>query len=77
MNVGCRPSVFDKSRTHAGLGGVDITGDEGGPQAFDRLHCERFEERNLRMSSANEDEFTLDRHGSFHQEQKELSCPLK
>ena len=77
MNVGFRPRAFDKSRKHAGIGGVDITGDKRGPQALDRLHRKRFEERNLRMSSANEDEFTLDRPGLFHQEEKALSCPLK
>ena len=77
MNVGCRPGAFDKSRKHAGIGGVDIAGDERGPQALDRLHGKRFEERNLRMSAANEDEFTLDWPGLFHQEEKALSCPLK
>ena len=42
--------------------------------SLDRLHRKRFEERNLRMSSANEDEFTLDRPG-LSSEEKALSCP--
>ena len=77
MNVGFRPRAFDISWQHAGIGGVDITGDEGGSQAFDRLHCQRFEQCHLRMAATDEDEFTLDRPGWFHQEEKALSCPLK